>query len=60
MVFILDISGSMYEPYAGSTRLAYARQTLSRRIRALKDGTPFAITLYADARVQQRTACGGQ
>jgi hypothetical protein len=47
VVFILDISGSMYEPYAGSTRLAYARQTLSRRIRALKDGTPFAITLYA-------------
>jgi hypothetical protein len=47
VVFILDISGSMYEPYAGSTRLAFARQTLSRRIRALKDGTPFAITLYA-------------
>jgi hypothetical protein len=48
VVFILDISGSMYEPYAGSTRLAFARQTLSRRIRALKDGTPFAITLYAE------------
>jgi hypothetical protein len=47
VVFILDISGSMYEPYAGSTRLAFARQTLSRRIRALKDGTPFAVTLYA-------------
>jgi hypothetical protein len=47
VVFVLDISGSMYEPYAGSTRLAYARQTLSRRIRALRDGTPFAITLYA-------------
>jgi VWA domain-containing protein len=47
VVFILDISGSMYEPYAGSTRLALARQTLSRQIRALKDGTPFAITLYA-------------
>jgi hypothetical protein len=47
VVFILDISGSMYEPYAGSTRLAYARETLSRQIRALKDGTPFAITLYA-------------
>jgi hypothetical protein len=47
VVFILDISGSMYEPYAGSTRLEFARQTLSRRIRALKDGTPFAITLYA-------------
>jgi hypothetical protein len=47
VVFILDISGSMYEPYAGSTRLAFARQTLSRQIRALKDGTPFAVTLYA-------------
>jgi len=47
VVFILDISGSMYEPYAGSTRLAYAREALSRRIRSLKDGTPFAITLYA-------------
>jgi hypothetical protein len=47
VVFLLDISGSMYEPYAGSTRLAFARQTLSCRIRALKDGTPFAITLYA-------------
>ena len=47
VVFILDISGSMYEPYAGSTRLALARQTMGRRIRALKDGTPFAITLYA-------------
>ena len=48
MVFILDVSGSMYEPYAGSTRLAYARQVLSERIQALKDGTPFAITLYAE------------
>lgn len=47
VVFILDISGSMYEPYAGSTRLAFARQALSRQIRALKDGTPFAITFYA-------------
>jgi hypothetical protein len=47
VVFILDISGSMYEPCAGSTRLAFARQTLSQSIRALKDGTPFAITLYA-------------
>jgi hypothetical protein len=47
VVFILDISGSMYEPYAGSTRLAIARQTLARQIRALKDGTPFAITFYA-------------
>jgi hypothetical protein len=47
VVFILDISGSMYEPYAGSTRLAFARQTLASQIRALKDGTPFAVTLYA-------------
>jgi len=47
IVFILDISGSMYEPFAGSTRLAFARQALSQQIRALKDGTPFAITLYA-------------
>lgn len=47
IVFILDISGSMYEPYAGSTRLAFARQALSRRILALKNGTPFSITLYA-------------
>jgi hypothetical protein len=47
VVFILDVSGSMYEPYAGSTRLALARQELARRIEALKDGTPFAITLYA-------------
>jgi hypothetical protein len=47
VVFILDISGSMYEPYAGSTRLAFARQTLARQIRELKDGKPFAITLYA-------------
>jgi Mg-chelatase subunit ChlD len=47
VVFLLDISGSMYEPCAGSTRLMFARQALSQRIRALKDGTPFAITLYA-------------
>jgi hypothetical protein len=49
VVFILDVSGSMYEPYAGSTRLAFARQELARRIRAMKDGTPFAITLYAQS-----------
>ena len=46
-VFILDISGSMYEPYAGATRLTYARQALSARVRALPDGTPFAVVLYA-------------
>ncbi len=49
VVFLLDISGSMYEPYTGSTRLAFARQTLARQVRALKDGTPFAITLYAQS-----------
>lgn len=47
VVFLLDISGSMYEPYNGATRLAYARQALALRIRALKDGTPFAVALYA-------------
>jgi Mg-chelatase subunit ChlD len=47
IVFILDISGSMYEPCAGSTRIALARQCLARQIIALKNGTPFAITLYA-------------
>lgn len=46
MVFVLDVSGSMYEPYSGSTRLALARQALAQRIRALRDGTPFAITVY--------------
>jgi hypothetical protein len=48
VVFILDISGSMYEPYAGSTRLALARQILTQRIRNLADGTPFAITVYGE------------
>jgi Mg-chelatase subunit ChlD len=47
VVFILDVSGSMYEPFAGSTRIALARQTLAKQISALKNGTPFAITLYA-------------
>ena len=37
----------MYEPFAGSTRLAFARESMSNRIRSLKDGTPFAIVLYA-------------
>jgi hypothetical protein len=48
VVFILDISGSMYEPYAGATRLAFARQALCNQIRALKEGTPFAVTLYGE------------
>jgi hypothetical protein len=47
VVFVLDISGSMYESYNGANRLAFARQALARRITALKDGTPFAIVLYA-------------
>jgi hypothetical protein len=48
IVFLLDISGSMYEPYAGATRLALARQLLVERIRALKEGTPFAVTVYGE------------
>ena len=48
VVFILDISGSMYEAYAGATRLALARKFLNRQISALPDGTPFAITLYGE------------
>ena len=47
VVFILDVSGSMYEPYAGTTRLAAAREIMAEQIRTLKDGTPFAITVYA-------------
>jgi von Willebrand factor type A domain len=54
VVFMLDVSGSMYESYAGSTRLTYAREILSGRIRALKNGTPFAIVLYS----QQARASG--
>jgi len=48
IVFILDISGSMYEPFSGTTRLALARQAIATRIRALKDGTPFALTVYGE------------
>jgi hypothetical protein len=48
VVFILDISGSMYESYAGVTRLALARKFLDRQIAALPDGTPFAIALYGE------------
>lgn len=47
VVFILDVSGSMYEPYGGTTRLAFARQEMNQRVRALPDGTPFAVVLYA-------------
>jgi hypothetical protein len=51
VVFILDISGSMYEAVSGTTRLALARQALSHEILALKNGTPFAVTLYAERAV---------
>jgi hypothetical protein len=47
VVFVLDVSGSMYEPYGGATRLAFARQEINQRVRALPDGTPFAVVLYA-------------
>jgi hypothetical protein len=48
VVFLLDISGSMYEAYAGATRLAMARKLIQRQIEALPEGTPFAITLYGE------------
>jgi Mg-chelatase subunit ChlD len=48
VVFILDVSGSMYEPFVGTTRLALARQALDQRIRALRDGTPFALVVYGE------------
>jgi hypothetical protein len=48
VVFLLDISGSMYEAYAGATRLALARKFIRRQIEALPDGTPFAIALYGE------------
>ena len=48
VVFVLDISGSMYESYAGATRLALARKFLARQIAALPDGIPFAITFYGE------------
>jgi len=49
VVFLLDISGSMYEAYAGATRLALARKFLDRQIDALPNGTPFAIALYGES-----------
>jgi len=48
VVFLLDISGSMYEPYAGATRLELARKFIDRQIEALPNGTPFAIALYGE------------
>jgi len=48
VVFLLDISGSMYEPYAGATRLALARKFIDHQIESLPNGTPFAIALYGE------------
>jgi hypothetical protein len=47
-VFVLDVSGSMYEGYAGANRLAYARRALSDAVHALRPGTPFALVVYAE------------
>lgn len=49
VVFILDVSGSMYEPFSGATRLAFSRQVLAQRIRALRDGVPFALIVYGES-----------
>jgi len=49
VVFVLDISGSMYESYAGSSRLVLARRLLDRQIGSLPNGTPFAIALYGES-----------
>ena len=38
----------MYEPYAGSTRLALARRILAQKIAALPDGAPFAVVVYGE------------
>jgi hypothetical protein len=48
VVFVLDISGSMYEAYAGSNRLTLARRILDREIGSLPNGTPFAVALYGE------------
>jgi Mg-chelatase subunit ChlD len=48
IVFILDVSGSMYEPFSGATRLAFARQVLAQRIHALREGVPFALVVYGE------------
>jgi Mg-chelatase subunit ChlD len=49
IVFILDISGSMYEPFSGATRLAFSRRILAQRIHALRDGVPFALIIYGES-----------
>ena len=48
VVFILDVSGSMYEPYGDTTRLAAGREVLNQQIRELKDGTAFALVVYGE------------
>jgi hypothetical protein len=48
VVFVLDISGSMYEPYRGHDRLTLARALLDRQIASVPSGTPFAVTLYGE------------
>jgi Mg-chelatase subunit ChlD len=48
IVFILDVSGSMYEPCGNTTRLALAREFLDQRIHALKNGAPFALVVYGE------------
>jgi len=48
VVFVLDISGSMYEPYRGHNRLTLARALLDRQVGSLPNGTPFAVTLYGE------------
>jgi hypothetical protein len=48
VVYLLDISGSMYEAYAGATRLALARKFIYGQIENLPPGTPFAIALYGE------------
>ena len=48
VVFVLDISGSMYEAYGNTTRLALARELLARQIHELADGTPFFAVVYGE------------
>jgi len=48
VVFVLDISGSMYEPYSGATRLIFARQILADAIGKLRENEPFALVVYAE------------
>ena len=52
IVFLVDISGSMYEPYGASTRVALARELVASHIRGLKDGTPFAVVVYGETALE--------